>query len=259
MSLTVAISTAAAVALIGFPFNNLQTWISWGSWKSVTLLLFYMTMAGILGGVIGWLIGSATKAQLSDVDAVKGLFYGFTGSLVTRADFRFQRNGSAEQRDVASILARFFEWTRKALESVALRAIDRWLSNQSLEALEDLSWQAVEAMRPQLSARQLVTQLELATEALASLHKADRTAQKQFRGSLMNFLRTYYIGQAVPKPPPVRPWPTAIERQPPTERVETGPAPDLAAAREATDREVVDMSHPREPGIADAPDDRRGS
>jgi len=215
MSLAVAMIVAAVISFIGFPFGSLQAWVSWATWRAAGLLFAYLAAAAVVGGVLGWLVGSHSKAQLSDIDWVKGLFYGVTGALIIRADFSSREKNLADKdknpadvKSVASLLASFFQYTNRALESVTRRAIDKWLADQSPESLEDFSWLAVETIRPTLTGRQFITQMELTTDALEKLW-GDAIAQKRARGSLMYFLRTYYLGESLPKPH-LPPWmPTA--------------------------------------------------
>jgi hypothetical protein len=200
MSLAVAMIVAAVFAMIGFPFNHLQAWISWGRWKTLGLLLVYLSTVAVGGGVIGWTIGSLARTQINPNDAVEGLFYGFIGSVLLRADFRSRRKPPTELRDAVSVLTSVIEWIRQALESVMDRAIGNWVGEQSAESLEYHSFNALQGMQGKLEPRQRKTQLELHTPAIENIYSSDDKKRKDARANLMAFLRTYYVEQHLPRP-----------------------------------------------------------
>ncbi|SDM86937.1 hypothetical protein SAMN05660642_03498 [Geodermatophilus siccatus] len=200
MSLAVAMIVAAGFAMIGFPFNHLQAWISWGRWKTLGLLLVYLSTVAVGGGVIGWAIGSLARTQINPNDAVKGLCYGLIGSVLLRADFRSRRKPPAELRDAVSMLTSVIEWIRQALESVMDRAIGNWAGEQSPESLEYHSFNALKGMQGKLEPRQRRTQLELHTPAIENIYSSDDKKRKDARANLMAFLRTYYVEQHLPRP-----------------------------------------------------------
>ena len=200
MSLAVAMIVAAVFAMIGFPFNHLQAWISWGRWKTLGLLLVYVLTVAVGGGVIGWAIGSLARTQINPNEAVKGLFYGLIGSVLLRADFRSRRKPPAEMRDAVSVLTSVIEWIRQALESIMERAIGDWVGEQSPESLEYHSFNALKGMQGTLDPRQRRAQLELHTPAIEKIYSSNDRDQKDARANLMAFLRTYYVEQHLPRP-----------------------------------------------------------
>jgi hypothetical protein len=95
MSLFTAIVTATVFALFGLPYKYYQCWFSFSRVGTVTGTVMYLSLAGGVGGLLGWLGAYLAHAQPTPNLALNGLLYGAAGTLALRAEFRTRSKETA--------------------------------------------------------------------------------------------------------------------------------------------------------------------
>src|SRR3954468_20477914 len=95
MSLFTAIVTATVFALFGLPYKYYQCWFSFSWVGTVTGTVMYLSLAGGVGGLLGWLGAYLAHAQPTPNLALNGLLYGAAGTLALRAEFRTRSKETA--------------------------------------------------------------------------------------------------------------------------------------------------------------------
>lgn len=206
VALTVAILTATAFAVFGFPFRFYQCWFSWSRWGSNTGVLIYLLFAGAGGGLLGWLAAQGANAAHSSRPAVDGILYGIAGALVVRADFRSPRAAAPRQiREAASALGMGIKWSTDLLDEVTRRKAKFWLKTLSDDELMSVAVEITQEIEvapssqiPANTKRATLRKITDAMELIRSSAPDDHRAEARMR--LIQFCVVYFVGEHAPKP-----------------------------------------------------------
>jgi hypothetical protein len=207
MSLFTAIVTATVFALFGFPFRYYQCWFSFSRLGTVTGMLIYLSLAGGVGGLLGWLTAYFSHARPTPDPALNGLLYGVIGALALRAEFRTRSKETtpiAEQiRDARSALAKSINWTAELLDETTYRKAELWLLSLPDDRLNCEAWriQAHIANQPARSVTDKV-KTEMFQKLVPAMEKLNDPAEnKAGRAHLVTFCAAYYRSEHLPRTP----------------------------------------------------------
>ena len=214
MALTVAILTATAFAVFGFPFRFSQWWFSWNRWGATAGILIYLLAAGAGGGLLGWLAAQGANAAHSPRPAVDGILYGIAGALVVRADFRSPRPAAPRHlREAASALGKGIEWSTDLLDEVTRRTAKSWLKTLTDDELMNVAVEITQEIEvaphsqiPAATKRATLKKITEAIELIRSSAPDDHRAEARMR--LIQFSISYFIAEHAPKPTRATPTPT---------------------------------------------------
>jgi hypothetical protein len=207
MSLLTAILTATVFALFGFPFRYYQCWFSFSRVGTLTGTAMYLSLAGGVGGMLGWLGAYLTHAQPTPNLALNGLLYGAGGAVALRAEFRTRSKEDApiadQMRDARSALAKSVNWTAELLDETTYRKAEAWLLSLPDDRLNGEAWriQAHIANQPARSVTDKV-KTEMFEKLVPAMEKLNNpTENKAGRAHLVTFCAAYYRNEHLPRTP----------------------------------------------------------
>ena len=207
MSLFTAMMTATVFALFGFPFRYYQCWFSFSRLGTVTGTVVYLSLAGGVGGLLGWLAAYLTRAQPTPNPALNGLLYGSVGALALRAEFRTRSKETAsiadQMRDARSALAKSVNWTAELLDEITYRKAEAWLLSLPDDRLNSEAWriQAHIANQPARSVTDKA-KTEMFEKLVPAMEKLNDPAERKAgRAHLVTFCAAYSSSEHLPRTP----------------------------------------------------------
>lgn len=205
MSLTVAIATAAAFAVFGFPFRLYRCWYTWSRVGTNVGVAIYLVIAGGGGGLLGWLAAPQLVA-VSPYEWLNGVLAGLAGSLALRADFRLhQSRADRSVQSAASALGKGIDWCTGLLDEATRHHAEQWLRSLDGDALlvvvatlvVDLRNKPAAEVSPAVKRRMLKAAVD-AMQVVRSDVADDRLIEA--RAQLDHFCLEYIVGQHIAKP-----------------------------------------------------------
>ena len=211
MTLVLAVVAASIFALFARPFSDYTFWFSWSRPAFLAGVAAYFLIAGVGGGLLGWVLGAVSHAVPTTWPLVNGAIFGLVGALAIRVELKKAqttpgRSGSSTPEQLVpavTLLNTGINWTFDMLDDLVARRMETWLKDLKDDELckvgEDVA-ERIEAMSSidHAAKQTLFAKLVPTMEALAAANTED--VKKEPRWRLRAFAKKMYEEYRWPHP-----------------------------------------------------------